>query len=28
MVICRIFDALNDPVMGGIIENTRMKSGS
>ncbi len=27
MVICRIFDALNDPVMGGIIENTRMKWG-
>ncbi len=27
MIICRIFDAINDPVMGGIIENTRMKWG-
>lgn len=23
IVICRIWDGINDPVMGGIIENTR-----
>ncbi|MFA5154327.1 MAG: MFS transporter, partial [Clostridia bacterium] len=27
MIVCRIFDALNDPIMGGIIENTKMKLG-
>ncbi len=27
MVICRIWDAVNDPVMGGIIENTKSKWG-
>lgn len=27
MVICRIWDGINDPVMGGIIENTRSKFG-
>lgn len=27
MIVCRIFDAINDPIMGGIIENTRMKLG-
>jgi melibiose permease/lactose/raffinose/galactose permease len=27
MIVCRIWDAINDPVMGGIIENTKMKLG-
>ncbi len=27
MIICRIWDAANDPIMGGIIENTRTKWG-
>lgn len=27
MVFCRIWDAVNDPVMGGIIENTKSKWG-
>jgi len=27
MVIARVFDALNDPIMGNIIENTRSKWG-
>lgn len=27
MVICRIWDGINDPIMGGIIENTRSKFG-
>ncbi len=27
IVICRIWDGINDPVMGGIIENTRSKIG-
>ncbi len=27
MIICRIWDGINDPVMGGIIENTRTKIG-
>jgi melibiose permease/lactose/raffinose/galactose permease len=27
IIICRIWDAINDPVMGGIIENTRSKWG-
>lgn len=27
IIICRIWDAINDPVMGGIIENTRSKYG-
>ena len=27
MVICRIWDGVNDPIMGGIIENTRSKFG-
>ncbi|MCQ2471864.1 MAG: glycoside-pentoside-hexuronide (GPH):cation symporter [Clostridia bacterium] len=27
MVICRIWDGINDPIMGGIIENTRTKFG-
>lgn len=27
MVICRIWDGINDPIMGGIIEKTRSKFG-
>lgn len=27
MIICRAWDAVNDPVMGGIIENTKSKWG-
>jgi len=27
MIICRIWDAANDPIMGGIIENTHTKWG-
>ena len=27
MIVCRIFDACNDPIMGGIIEITRTKWG-
>lgn len=27
MIICRIWDAVNDPMMGGIIENTHTKMG-
>lgn len=27
MVICRIWDGINDPIMGGIIENTHSKFG-
>lgn len=27
MVVCRIFDALNDPVMGTIVDNTKTKWG-
>lgn len=27
MVICRIWDGINDPIMGGIIENTHSKYG-
>lgn len=27
IIVCRIWDAVNDPVMGGIIENTRSKWG-
>lgn len=27
MVVCRIWDGINDPIMGGIIENTRSKFG-
>ena len=28
MVAARVFDALNDPVMGNIIENTRSRWGN
>lgn len=27
LVICRIWDGINDPVMGGVVENTRTKFG-
>ena len=27
MVICRVFDALNDPIMGTIVDNTKTKWG-
>ncbi|MBR0112193.1 MAG: MFS transporter, partial [Clostridia bacterium] len=27
LVICRIWDGLNDPLMGGIVENTRTRFG-
>lgn len=27
MIVCRIWDGVNDPIMGGIIENTRTKFG-
>ncbi|MBE6894548.1 MAG: sugar transporter [Ruminococcaceae bacterium] len=27
MVVCRVFDALNDPVMGTIVDNTKTKWG-
>lgn len=27
MAICRVWDGLNDPVMGGIVENTRTRFG-
>ncbi|MFA5449793.1 MAG: glycoside-pentoside-hexuronide (GPH):cation symporter [Clostridia bacterium] len=27
LIVCRIWDAINDPVMGGIIENTKSKMG-
>ncbi len=27
LVICRIWDGLNDPIMGGVVENTRTKFG-
>lgn len=27
LVICRIWDAINDPVMGGVVENTRTRFG-
>ncbi len=27
LVICRIWDGLNDPIMGGIVENTRTRFG-
>lgn len=27
LVVCRIWDGLNDPIMGGIVENTRTRFG-
>lgn len=27
LIICRIWDGLNDPIMGGIVENTRTRFG-
>lgn len=27
LVICRIWDGLNDPIMGGVVENTRTRFG-
>lgn len=27
LVICRIWDGLNDPIMGGVVENTRSRFG-
>lgn len=27
MIVCCVWDAINDPIMGGIIENTRTKFG-
>ncbi len=27
MIVCRIWDGINDPIMGGIIENTRTRFG-
>ncbi|MBO5411283.1 MAG: MFS transporter [Clostridia bacterium] len=27
LIICRIWDGINDPVMGGIVENTRSRFG-
>ncbi len=27
LVICRVWDGLNDPIMGGIVENTRTRFG-
>ncbi len=27
MIVCRIWDGVNDPIMGGIVENTRTRFG-
>ncbi len=27
LIICRIWDGLNDPIMGGVVENTRTRFG-
>ncbi|HBL41569.1 MAG TPA: hypothetical protein DDY98_08470 [Ruminococcaceae bacterium] len=27
LIICRVWDGLNDPIMGGIVENTRTRFG-
>lgn len=27
MVLCRVWDGINDPIMGGIVENTKSKFG-